>query len=209
MRTLPLSTTAKRQPLAALATLCGLLSLLFCNVLHRLEHEMAKRLPNPWLRAVVGGTALVGLSLLFPSGAYNGIGSAVIEQAVEGGEAVPWAFLLKILFTSLTLAAGFKGGEVVPCFFIGATFGCAVGPLLGIPAGFAAAVGLISVFCGAVNCPLASILLSVELFGAEYLPLFGLSCAISYTLSGYFGLYGTQKILYSKIKTKYINRFTE
>ena len=90
----------------------------------------------------------------------------------------------------ITLACGYKGGEIVPSFFVGATFGAVVDGLLHLPAGFGAAIGLISVFCGAVNCPLASIILSVELFGAEYLPLFGLSCAISYTLSGYFGLYG-------------------
>lgn len=116
--------------------------------------------------------------------------------------------ITKLVFTMITLACGYKGGEIVPSFFVGATFGAVVGGLLHLPAGFGAAIGLISVFCGAVNCPLASIILSVELFGAEYLPLFGLSCAISYTLSGYFGLYGTQKILYSKIKTQYINRFT-
>ena len=112
---------------------------------------------------------------------------------------------MKIVFTSLTLAAGYKGGEVVPCFFIGATFGCVVGPLLGIPAGFAAAVGLISVFCGAVNCPIASTFLAVELFGAEGLLYYALACALSYALSGYTGLYSSQRILYDKLKAQYID----
>ena len=90
----------------------------------------------------------------------------------------------------------------------GATFGCAVGPLLGIPAEFAAAIGLVAVFCGAVNCPLASIFLSVELFGDGGLLYFALACGISYMLSGYNGLYSSQTILYSKLKAEYINVHT-
>ena len=126
-------------------------------------------------------------------------------RAIEEGQAQPFAFLLKILFTSLTLSAGFKGGEVIPCFFIGACFGCAVGPLLGIPAGFAAAVGLISVFCGAVNCPIASTFLAIELFGSAGLLYFALACALSFVLSGYTGLYSSQRILYDKLKAQYID----
>ena len=139
---------------------------------------------------------------------YNGAGMEVIAAAVEEGQARPLAFLLKIVFTSITLAAGFKGGEVVPSFFVGAAFGCAVGPLLGLPAGFAAAIGLVAVFCGAVNCPLASIFLSVELFGDGGLLYFALACGISYMLSGYNGLYSSQTILYSTLKAEYINVHT-
>ena len=193
---------------ACLAALCGILSAVFCDSLHLVEHWLMWALPNLYVRAAVGGILLVCLSILFPSGDYNGTGTAVIVRAIEGGQAVPWAFLLKILFTSLTLAAGFKGGEVVPCFFIGACFGCVAGPLLGIPAGFAAAVGLICVFCGAVNCPIASTFLAVELFGAEGLMYFALACALSYMLSGYNGLYSSQRILYDKLKAKYIDVHT-
>ena len=193
---------------AVLAALCAFLSILFCNCLHRLEHIMEKYFPNPYIRVAVGGVALLGLSLLFPSGDYNGTGSAVIVRAVESGQAVPYAFLMKIVFTSLTLAAGYKGGEVVPSFFIGATFGCVIGPLLGIPAGFAAAVGLIAVFCGAVNCPIASTFLAIELFGAEGLLYYALACAISFALSGYTGLYSSQRILYDKLKAQYIDVHT-
>lgn len=112
---------------------------------------MPRRLPNPWVRAVVGGAAVVALSYLMGVGRYNGAGMGVITAAVEQGQALPWDFICKILLTALTLSAGFKGGEVVPSFYIGATFGCAFGPLLGLPAGFSAAVGLVSVFCGATN----------------------------------------------------------
>ena len=87
------------------------------------------------------------------------------------------AFLWKIAFTVLTLGAGFKGGEVVPSFFIGATFGCVMGPLLGLPAGFSAAIGLVAVFCGCVNCPTASIFLAVELFWPSPWPAASATCS--------------------------------
>ena len=93
----------------------------------------------------------------------------------------------------------------MPSFFVGATFACAVGPLLGIPAGFAGAIGLAAVFCGAVNCPLSSIFLSIELFGSGGLLYFALACTVSYVLSGYGGLYSSQRILYDKLKALYIN----
>ena len=193
---------------AALGVLCALVSVLFCSVIHLAEHQLKHRIPNPWLRAVLGGLAVIAMTYLVGSGDYNGAGMEVITAAVERGTAHPAAFLLKLLFTAVTLGAGFKGGEVVPSFFVGATFGCVVGPLLGIPAGFAAALGLVAVFCGAVNCPVASIFLSVELFGDGGLLYFALACGISYMLSGYNGLYSSQTILYSKLKAQYINVHT-
>ena len=83
------------------------------------------------------------------------------------GQARPEAFFLKMIFTALTLGAGFKGGEIVPTFFVGSTFGCVVGGLLGMNPSFGAAIGLVALFCGVVNCPVTSIILSVELFGAQ------------------------------------------
>ena len=108
-------------------------------------------------------------------------------------------------FTALTLGAGFRGGEIVPTFFIGAAFGSAVAPLLGLEPAFGAAVGLIALFCGVVNCPLASILLSVELFGGGSIVFFALACALSYLLSGRFSLYSSQKLVYSKLEPRYID----
>ena len=166
---------------------------------------MTKRLPNPWVRAFAGGCAVIALTWIFGTTDYNGAGMQVIAAAVEQGTAHPAAFLLKLVFTAITLAAGFKGGEVVPSFFVGAAFGCVAGPLLGLPAGFAAALGLVSVFCGAVNCPLASIFLAVELFGGEGLLYFAVACCVSFVLSGYNGLYSSQRILHSKLKGLYIN----
>ena len=190
---------------AALAALCGLLSVLFCEVLHTAERFLTRWFPNAWIRVLVGAAAVIALTCLLGTTDYNGAGMDVITRAVEDGQAVPAAFLWKMLLTALTLGAGFKGGEVVPSFFVGATFGCVVGPLLGIPAGFAAAVGLVSVFCGAVNCPVASTVLAVELFGAGGLLYFALACSVSYVLSGYSGLYSSQTILFSKLKAQYIN----
>ena len=192
---------------ALLGVLCALVSILFCQVMHGAGHLM-KRIRNPWLRVVCGGAAIIVLTLIFGTD-YNGAGMEIVTAAVEQGSvAVPWAFLLKLIFTAITLAAGFKGGEVVPSFFVGATFGCAVAPLLGLPAGFGAAVGLAAVFCGVTNCPLASTLLAVELFGAEGLLYFALACCLSYMLSGYQGLYSSQTILYSKLKAQFINVHT-
>ena len=193
---------------AVLAALCAVVSTVFCNVIHIVEHQMDHRIKNSWARAVIGGVAVIALTYLCGTTDYNGAGMEVVTAAVEGGVARPEAFLLKMLFTAVTLAAGYKGGEWVPSFFVGATFGCVAGPFLGIPAGFAAALGLVAVFCGATNCPLASIILAVELFGDGGMLYFALACGLSYMLSGYNGLYSSQTILYSKLKAQYINVHT-
>ena len=191
-----------------LAALSGLLSVVFCGTIRLTERQLHRRIPNPWLRAFAGGCAVVALTLLWGTTDYNGAGMGVIAAAVEQGSVRPEAFLCKIILTAVTLAAGFKGGEVVPSFFVGAAFGCFAGPLLGLPAGFAAALGLVSVFCGATNCPLASIALAIELFGSGGLLYYALACCVSYVLSGYGGLYSSQTILHSKLKGRYINVHT-
>ena len=186
-----------------LGAACAVVSRLFCGLLHFTEHELPKRLPNPWVRAAVGGIAVVALSYLMGVGRYNGAGMGVIAAAVEQGEALPWDFLCKALLTAVTLASGFKGGEVVPSFYIGATFGCAVGPLLGLPAGFSAAVGLVAVFCGATNTLIPSILMAYELFQGEGLELVALGCGVCYMLSGYHGLYSSQTFVTEKWASEY------
>ena len=191
--------------IAALSVLCALLSIVFCLVMHGSEHILRKIIPNDFIRIIAGGTVIVGLTLLLRTNEFNGAGMDSIKTAIEDGFARPDAFFWKLLFTAITLGVGFRGGEVVPCFFVGATFGCVIGPLMGIPAGLAAAIGLVCVFCGAVNCPIASILLSVELFSSGSIVYFALSCGIAYMLSGYFGLYSSQKFIYSKLKAEFIN----
>ena len=188
-----------------LGILCSVISIMFCYVNHKTPKIYGKYLPNPMVRAAVGGCIVIVLTLLTGTRDYNGAGMDVITRALQG-EAVPYAFALKILFTAVTLGAGFKGGEIVPVFFTGATFGCAVGGLLGLPAGFAASVGMAAVFCGVTNCPVSSILLAYELFGGESLALYALAIAVAYMLSGYYSLYTEQKILYSKLKPEFINQ---
>ena len=188
---------------AVLAILCAIVSILFCQGLHWADRYAEKFLKNAFLRAAIGGGIIIGLTLLLGTD-YNGAGMDIVELAVTG-QAKPWAWLLKLVFTAITIGCGFKGGEVVPSFFIGATFGCVAANLLSLPAGFGAAIGLIAVFCGAVNCPIASVILSVELFGAEGMLYFAMACAISYLLSGYRGLYSSQTILYSKLRAEFIN----
>ena len=205
---IPTLTSSGLLRAAALAALCAWVSALFCALLHSSARHMKKHIPNPWLRAAVGGAIVVALTLICGTTDYNGAGMDVITAAIEQGRVKPEAFALKMLFTAVTLAAGFKGGEVVPCFFVGATFGCAVAPLLGLPASFGAALGLVSVFCGATNCPVASTFLSIELFGGSGVLYFALACGVSYMLSGYGGLYSSQTILYSKLKAQYINVHT-
>ena len=162
-------------------------------------------MPNTYLRIAIGGVAIILLTLLIGTRDYNGSGVDVIVNAIESGKANPEAFVLKIIFTAITINTGFKGGEIVPTFFIGATFGCTAAPLLGLDPAFGAAVGLVALFCGVVNCPVASILLSFELFGGGGLILFAVACGVSYMLSGYYGLYSSQKIMYSKTKPEFIN----
>ena len=191
-----------------LAILCALVSILFCRGLHVTEHLAERLVQNSYLRAAAGGAVIIALTLLLGTTDYNGAGMDVISRALTG-EASGWAWLLKLLFTAVTIGCGFKGGEVVPSFFVGATFGCAAGALLGLPPGFAAAIGLVAVFCGAVNCPIASVVLSVELFGADAMLYFAIACAISYVLSGYCGLYSSQTILYSKLRAEFINVHTK
>ena len=192
-----------------LAALCALLSVLFCEFMHASAKLAAKVMPNTFLRAAIGGVLIIGMTLLVGNQDYNGGGVSIIASAIYDGQALPAAFLLKILFTAVTLSCGFKGGEIVPTFFVGASFGCVVGPLLGIPAQFAASIALVAMFCGGVNCPLASVILAVELFGSDNIIYFAIVCFISYMLSGYSGLYSEQKIMYSKLKAEYINVKTD
>ena len=182
---------------AVLAVAVSLLGILMCTFFHKAEHLGHKHLPNPWVRIFVGGLLVTGLTLLVGDQRYNGAGMDMALSAVAG-QADWYSFLLKMLFTAITLAAGFKGGEIVPTFCIGATFGCVLGGLLGLDPGIAAALALIGLFCCATNSPWASIVLSVEMFGAANLHLFALMCVICFVLSGHTGLYASQIIEFSK-----------
>ena len=180
-----------------LAVLTALLSICMCIVLETSHELYEKFLKNQYIRIFVGGVIVAGLTILFGAGTYAGAGGNIIEKAIEG-ETETFAFVIKLLLTALTLGAGFKGGEIVPTLFVGATFGCVVGPLLGLDPGFAAAMAMMANFAGNTNCPLAAIALATELFGGNSILFFTLSIIISYTLSGKYSLYSDQKLMDSK-----------
>ena len=187
-----------------IAILCALVSILFCKSIKKTEHIFEHLMPSRYLRAIVGGGIIVIFTMLLKTYDYNGAGMDVITKAI-GGNARYEAFIVKIIFTSITIAAGFKGGEIVPAFFIGSTFGCIAGSVLGFDVQIAAAIGFVAVFCGVVNCPVASVMLSLEVFGSGNILVFALVCAISYMMSGYSGLYQEQKIAFSKLTEEKID----
>lgn len=190
---------------ALIGLAAALVSIIFCVALENTHKLAARYLKNEYLRTAVGGTIIALLTLLIGT-RYNGIGGEVIAGAIRDGAALPYDFILKMLFTVVTIGFGYKGGEIIPTFFIGATMGAVLGSLIGMPPQFAAAVGLVALFCAVVNCPIASLILSVELFGSGGIILFAVAVCISYMLSGYYGLYSGQKIMYSKRRARYINR---
>ena len=180
-----------------LAIAISLLGVIMCRLFHTAEHWSQKLLPNPWIRISLGGLLILGMTLLVGDHRFNGAGMEMALQAV-GGNTDWYSFALKMLFTAITLAAGFKGGEIVPTFCIGATFGCLLGGWLGIDPGFAAALGLVGLFCCATNSPLSAIVLSIEMFGSANLYAFALICVICFVLSGRTGLYASQILQFSK-----------
>ena len=186
------------------AIFCAAVSIIFCVSIKKCEYFSKKFIPNKYYRALVGSAVIVMMTLSVKTYDYNGTGMDVISSAILG-TARPEAFIIKIIFTAITVSAGFKGGEIVPAFFVGATFGCVFGSLLGLDAGFSAAMGFVGLFCGVVNCPVASMLLSLEVFGSEGMLFFAIVCGVSYMMSGYSGLYKSQKIIYSKLNGEYIN----
>lgn len=188
-----------------IALIFALASVVFCLMLHSSEKVYHRFLPNPYVRVFVGGLLVIGMAYLFNTRDYLGAGLPMIAKCFTGS--IPWyAFLLKMIFTAVTLGAGFKGGEIVPSFFIGATLGCVVGPLFGLPSTLCAACGMVGLFCGVTNCPITSILMSFELFGTGGMPYYIITIAICYMMSGYYGLYSSQKIYFSKYVPRVVNR---
>lgn len=187
---------------------CAIISIAFCFILHKSDFYYKKFFKNPYIRTVVGGLLIIGITLAIQTRDFNGAGVSVIFEAVRGN--TNWyTFILKMIMTALTLGACYKGGEIIPTIFIGASFGCLFGPVIGIPAAVGAAMGICGVFCGVTNCPLASLALSFELFGLGGLPFMMIVVAVSYRLSGYYSIYTGQKIVYSKHLPVFINRSTK
>jgi len=183
---------------AGVGLCCGVMAILFCYTMHLSGRYMRKAIPNDFLRIALGGGTVALVTMALHLQDYQGSGMHVILNALNG-QAAPEAFILKVIFTALTLSVGFKGGEIVPSFFIGATLGCVVAPLIGFDPALGAGVGIIAMFCGVTNGALASMVLSVELFGTEYLPLFAIAAAVSYAMSGHVSLYHSQTFIEPKM----------
>lgn len=188
-----------------LAILSGFVSILLCVSLHRSGKLFKKMIANPYIRIAVGGAIVIALTMLLQTRAYNGAGMDIIEEAFKG-EAPHPAFLLKMLFTAISLGAGFKGGEIVPSLYIGATFGSLYANLFGLKPDLCAAIGMGSLFCGATNCPVSSLFICLELFGYAGMPYYLIAIAMSYAFSGYYSLYSSQNIRHSKLRNRLINR---
>ena len=205
LKEIPALTIPHLLTVAVIGLAAAVISIVFCVLLEKSHALAAGFFRNEYLRVAVGGSVIALLTLLLGT-RYNGTGGAVIAAAITAGAALPYDFILKMLFTVITIGFGYKGGEIIPTFFIGATLGATLAPLLGLPASFGAAIGLVALFCAVVNCPIASILLSIELFGSQGLIFFAVALCVSYMLSGYYSLYSGQKIMYSKRRARFINK---
>lgn len=189
-----------------IAMVCACVGILMCSILHRSHHIYKHYFPNPYIRVLAGSAIFIVLTLIFKSRYYNGSGMHLIEMCFHGEEIPYYAFLMKILFTAVALGAGFKGGEIVPALCVGATLGYVISVITGMPVGICSAIGMVCLFVSVTNCPISTIFMAFELFGFEAMPFYAIAVAVSFTLSGYYGLYHSQKFAYSKIKAEYVNR---
>lgn len=189
----------------------GLVSLLFSEMTHKLKNFFLRVIKIKWMIPVVGGIILIVFTYLNGKPDYLSLGvdaehpgAITIPSAFQEGGAATWSWLWKTLYTATTLATGFKGGEVTPLFYIGATLGNTLSLWLNAPVSLFAALGFIAVFAGATNTPLACTVMGMELFGAEYTLFFALACFTAYFFSGHSGIYSAQRkstyIGYAKIK---------
>jgi H+/Cl- antiporter ClcA len=171
----------------------GLVSLAFAKSTHAVSHLAKKLIAYPPLRPAAGGVLVSGAVFAIGTTKYIGLGIPTIVGAFTG-KLPPWEWAGKFAFTALTLGAGFKGGEVTPLFYIGATLGNALSHLLPLPTPLLAGMGFVAVFAGAANTPMASTLMAAELFGTEAGAYAGIACVISYLFSGHAGIYTAQRL---------------
>ena len=172
--------------------LFGLVSKLFAELTHFLKKVFASKIENTSIKSFIGGIIIIILTLLINNRMYLGLSLELLKESFEN-PVVSYAFIMKLLFTSITLATGFQGGEVTPLFVIGATLGNFIAPIFGLPISFLAGLGMIGVFCGGTKTPLASFAMGLELFGGGNIKYIFIACVISYVFSGKSGIYTSQK----------------
>jgi H+/Cl- antiporter ClcA len=181
------------------AALFGLCGRFFAELSHRLSAALKKIFPIYWLRPVAGGLAVVGLCYVIGSTDYLGLGvtspggEVSILSSFQAGGATLWSWLWKTIFTALTLSSGFKGGEVTPLFFIGASLGNCLAVLMSAPVDLFAGLGFVAVFSGATNTPFACTFMAAELFGPRYIVYFLIACFLAWKFSGKISIYKSQR----------------
>lgn len=187
----------------------GLVAYLFGEMQHTVKAYSNRWIKTKWLIPAIGGCIVIGLSLLLNTRDYLGLGVtsenpngiSIVNAFTQAG-VNSWSWFWKLAFTVITLGTGFKGGEVTPLFFIGATLGNTLAWLSGAPVDLFAALGFIAVFAGATNTPLACTIMGVELFGGEHIIYYAIACFIAYYFSGHSGIYSSQRISSSKIRSE-------
>ena len=186
--------------------LFGLAAFLFGQLSHFIKTKSSQYIAKKWLIPVIGAVLIVGISYLLGTFDYLGLGvtnpdsnGISIVNAFKPGGAGYFSWFWKLLLTAITLGMGFKGGEVTPLFFIGATLGNMLAALTGSPVDLFAGLGFIAVFAGATNTPLACMLMGIELFGSENVIYYAVACFTAYYFSGHTGIYNAQRAGVSKL----------
>ena len=175
----------------------GIVGMLFADLTHGLGRLIKRYIKHPPFRPMLGGIVVALAATAIGGDKYLGLGIPTIVDAFQ--QPLPaYDFIGKLAFTVTTLASGFKGGEVTPLFYIGATLGNALGYVLALPFPVLAGLGFVAVFAGAANTPIASTIMAMELFGAEIGIYAGIACVVSYLFSGHTGIYRAQRVGQSK-----------
>lgn len=189
-------------PIAAIALAAiafGLASRLFADLAHGLKDAWRRLIAREWLRPVAGAAVVIALTFALGTRDYLGLGVtspggiSIVDSFVPGGSITAWSWAWKLLFTAVTLSSGFKGGEVTPLFFIGATLGHALAIPLGVPVDALAACGFVAVFAGATKTPIACTVMAVELFGGAHVVPFAIACIVAFAVSGRSGIYTSRR----------------
>ncbi|MGY3214461.1 voltage-gated chloride channel family protein [Mucilaginibacter sp. HD30] len=188
------------------AIIFGITSRLFAEAVHAVKNTLNKFISAEWLVPIIGGVLIIALTLIIGKPDYLSLGvdaeypgAITIPSAFHLNGAHTWSWLWKTIYTAITLGSGFKGGEVTPLFYIGATLGNTLSQLMDAPVSLFAALGFIAVFAGATNTPLACTIMGVELFGGEYVLLFAIACFTAYFFSGKTSIYGAQRTAVPKV----------
>ena len=187
--------TAAVLKAVALGAIFGIIGGCFAWLLKKSKAFFGEKIKNAFMRAVVIGVPLSVMLLVLFKGRYAGLGTNLISGVFGSQKIYVFDFALKILFTVLTLSAGFQGGEVTPLFSIGATLGAVLAPIFGLPAQLCGALGYAAVFGGATNTFFAPVLIGCEVFGYDILPFMFIACGVGYVFNGGRCIYSSQRAI--------------